>query len=370
MPKLSQLLPLSLLVLFFIIPTGLTAGEEIQKTEGVLGEAPFEIAWKAETPFPTRVVLYCHGFIPAEFPVESYLPASKEPYRTFIEEGWAVAASAYRRNGPIIQDAMLDTLKLLDHVEKTYGKPERVLLLGSSMGGAISLLLLEGNPQRFDGALILGRGLEFREEDEMLPFHHSPEDPILLLTNQTEEEAPRAYQQAVAPENPFRPALWVVQTDGHIHFTNGEYREAAYGILDWMHGHRRKPAPEKRFHIPPQIPETEVVFSEDETSAQSRVSDTNPTYGNIELQISRKDLSRLGLSQGETFFLRLGDQPDILEIPWVTTYNDVAVGEFLAFINEFGLLQVAINYEHLANKLGIAIGDQAHLFSRHPPEME
>lgn len=335
----------------------LAADPVVQKTGGSIEGVPYEIAWKAGEPFPNRVVLYCHGYIPAEFPVKAYLPAGKEPYRTFIEEGWAVAASAYRRNGIIIHDAMLDTLALLDAVEEDYSPPDQVLLLGSSMGGAVSLLLLEGHPDRFAGALILGRGLELREKEEGVPFNHLPEDPIVMLTNRTEREAPQAYRDAVEPENPYRPALWVVQTDGHIHFTNGEYREAVYGLLDWVAESRRKPAPEKLFHIPPQIPATGAVFNADFSQVVTEISDTNPTYGNVELQLSEEDLARLGLQLGDRFILEIVQTGKLYEVPWVTTYNDVGVGQLLAFINEFGLLQVAINFEHFAHKSGLDLGD-------------
>ena len=67
--------------------------------------------------------------------------------RTLLDEGWLVATTSYRRNGPIVADAMADLDALRAHIAATLGEPQRVLLAGDSMGGLIVTLMAERVPQ-------------------------------------------------------------------------------------------------------------------------------------------------------------------------------------------------------------------------------
>ncbi len=325
---------------------------------GVLDGVPYKVVHPESTDGPQSLLLFCHGHIPEGFPLEAYLPYARQPHLSFLREGWTLAASAYRRNGLIIADAMEDTLALYDFLlaESSY---DRVLLLGTSMGGAVALHLLETFPERFDGALILGRGLEVREPGDPLPFKNRLEDPVLLLTNQSETEAPSAYQAAFDSRSPFYPSLWIVRKEGHILFTNGEYEEAVYALLASLEG--RRPASRKFYHIPPEIGPSGAEIDPGSRSARTKVSDRSPTYGNLEIRINEPELDSLGLSQGDSFTLAFSGADFPILIPWVSTYSDVPAGAFLAFINEFGFLQVAVNQGHAGNRTGLQIGDPVTL---------
>lgn len=351
-------------IILFFLAFGLASGAAAESGRiqtGELDGVPYKVVHPPQASEPRGLLLFCHGFIPEEFPLNAYLPHARQPYLGFLREGWSVAASAYRRNGLIVADAMEDTLALLDFLQRDHSH-DRVLLLGTSMGGAVALHLLESRPERFDGALILGRGLESREPDQPLPFQHRLEDPVLLLTNQSETEAPAAYQSGFDPRSPFYPALWIVRKDGHILFTNGEYKEAVYAILDWV-ARGRRPASRKYFHIPPEGGPSGARLDLASATAHTRVSDRSPTYGNLEIRIKESELKSLGLTPGATLALSAPGRDQPWRIPWVTTYADVPEGEFLAFINEFGFLQIAVNRGHAGRITGLQIGDPVSLTS-------
>lgn len=231
------------------------------------------------------------------------------------------------------------------------------------MGGAISLLLAERQPFPVDGLLVLGRGLEVREEGIPLAFSHRLEVPTLLLTNQSETEAPRAYANAArAADSPVEPVLWVAKRDGHIRFTVPEYRGAVDALLRWMAGGKESRPGDRRLLIEPlEIdPPYEVGIVKDPGSGkparlQAWVSDISPTYGNFEISMTTASLDRIGLELGDRFRLWTGEEA--FEVRWANTYTDVPRGNWVAFENEFGLIQVAINHGDAAGAADIATGE-------------
>ena len=73
----------------------------------------------------------------------------------FTSHGFAFAESAYKRQGLIIKDGMEDSEALRSYFELKYGKPDICIVTGHSMGGIISLALIEKYPLVYDGALPL-----------------------------------------------------------------------------------------------------------------------------------------------------------------------------------------------------------------------
>ena len=72
-----------------------------------------------------------------------------------LEEGFALAMSSYSQNGNATEEGYRDTKALLPLFTKEFGRPERVYVTGHSMGGIITLRLIEKHPGLFDGALPL-----------------------------------------------------------------------------------------------------------------------------------------------------------------------------------------------------------------------
>jgi pimeloyl-ACP methyl ester carboxylesterase len=70
-----------------------------------------------------------------------------------LDNGYALAGSAYSSTGWAVKDALHDQIALLNYFSKTYGEPERTIAWGHSLGGMITAGLVQRNPERFAGAL-------------------------------------------------------------------------------------------------------------------------------------------------------------------------------------------------------------------------
>lgn len=100
------------------------------------------------------LILLFHGYEPVGMPREQPWPGVGAA-DVFIQQGYAVAASAYRTQGWAVADALKDSRALLTHYRATYGEPKHVYAAGFSMGGHLALAALEAQPQDFAGALSL-----------------------------------------------------------------------------------------------------------------------------------------------------------------------------------------------------------------------
>ncbi len=112
-------------------------------------------AYQIEVPddWNGRLVLWAHGFRGFGDELVVDIPPPMREY--FIASGYAWGASSYRANGYVPGFGALDTLALKELFERTVGEPERVYLVGASMGGNVVTLSLERAPEAYDGALAL-----------------------------------------------------------------------------------------------------------------------------------------------------------------------------------------------------------------------
>ena len=99
------------------------------------------------------LVVYCHGYSPGQVNFES--PAVNSLVKVFAARGFAVAQSAYATTGWAIRDAMEDTQELLRYFVKKYGAPKETYVTGHSMGGFLTMAMLEQHPEEFDGGLAM-----------------------------------------------------------------------------------------------------------------------------------------------------------------------------------------------------------------------
>jgi len=111
---------------------------------GSLYEIEVPDQWNGE------LVMYAHGFNGYEPFLIVAPPALR---RTFVQEGFAWAASSFSDNGYDPQSGVDDTLALLDYFRQTVGRPSRVYLDGASMGGHVVVSSLEERPGVYSGAL-------------------------------------------------------------------------------------------------------------------------------------------------------------------------------------------------------------------------
>ena len=99
-----------------------------------------------------RLFLYAHGAVSKSEPIA--LPAEAELIVSLLApQGFAVAFSSFSENGWVIKDGALRTHQLLGIFTSEFGRPTRVYIGGASMGGLITIKLVEQYPRTFAGAL-------------------------------------------------------------------------------------------------------------------------------------------------------------------------------------------------------------------------
>jgi pimeloyl-ACP methyl ester carboxylesterase len=103
-----------------------------------------------------KLVMYAHGY---EFmgtrPLQSQNPDWLKRMRPFLERGYAVAASDYAFQGMALAQGVDDTEALRSYFFKKYGKPDSTFMVGHSMGGGVSIAIMENFDKNYHGALPL-----------------------------------------------------------------------------------------------------------------------------------------------------------------------------------------------------------------------
>jgi pimeloyl-ACP methyl ester carboxylesterase len=109
-----------------------------------------------------RLVIYAHGFVPAQASLE--LPSDELTLadgtfvpNLFLSQGFAFATSSFHKNGLAIEQGAEDLNKLLQYFKSVISprSPQKVFITGASEGGLIALLLLERYPGKYDAGLAL-----------------------------------------------------------------------------------------------------------------------------------------------------------------------------------------------------------------------
>lgn len=151
------------LTVLFALIAGLLVGTQPAAAEGrrtytgTIDSAKYRV--EVPQQWNGTLVLYSHGYFPHGFPdfgvgLTNRPPDRSETERWLLEHGYAMAASQFQNNGIGYQvhNAQRDQLALLDWFAANVGKPRRTVAIGQSLGAAITDLLVERNPRRFDGA--------------------------------------------------------------------------------------------------------------------------------------------------------------------------------------------------------------------------
>jgi len=99
------------------------------------------------------LVVYCHGY--AAQPVKYNDPKLSPVLQVFVDQGFAVVQSGYAAGGWAVEQAVTDTENLRRYFVKKYGKPKETFITGHSMGGFLTMMLMETHPTTYDAALPL-----------------------------------------------------------------------------------------------------------------------------------------------------------------------------------------------------------------------
>ena len=112
--------------------------------------------WTAQVPdnWNGILILASHGFGPPVIPPSGHLPPPVQ--NALLARGYAIAGSSYDPNGSwwALESAVRDQFETVDAFAAAVGEePDRVLALGTSMGGLVSALEAEQGAGVIDGAL-------------------------------------------------------------------------------------------------------------------------------------------------------------------------------------------------------------------------
>ncbi len=142
-------------VLFLLICltylTVAAAAQDVKVENGMINGAAFRIEMPAN--WKKGLVMYCHGYqvVGAKNNFENQRAQALR--EVFISRGFAVAESAYSTQGWAVKEAVEDTEALRRYFVSKHGKPNETIVLGHSMGGAITLATMEKYPEVYDGGL-------------------------------------------------------------------------------------------------------------------------------------------------------------------------------------------------------------------------
>ncbi|HZT39921.1 MAG TPA: alpha/beta fold hydrolase [Bryobacteraceae bacterium] len=99
------------------------------------------------------LVIYCHGYSPKPVTYEQQKLAPL--LAVFTDQGYAVAQSGYAKGGWAIQEAVVDTENLRRYFIHKYGPVKETFITGHSMGGFLTMMLMESSPTVYDAGLPL-----------------------------------------------------------------------------------------------------------------------------------------------------------------------------------------------------------------------
>jgi pimeloyl-ACP methyl ester carboxylesterase len=117
---------------------------------GALYRVCFPASWNGD------LVVYAHGYVAADAPLA--IPDDRidgQPIADAVNGlGYAYAATSYRANGLVADQAVDDVAQLVDEVRRRFAPdPARSFVVGVSEGGLVAALAAERRPDLFAGAL-------------------------------------------------------------------------------------------------------------------------------------------------------------------------------------------------------------------------
>lgn len=321
-------------------------------SSGEIGGAKFTVA--APDVWQENLVLIAHGYRPEKAALGVELDTTDDFVAPLVKQGWAVAITSYRRNGWIIEDAILDLKALRAHVVEKHGVVKRCIVVGSSMGGLVGTLIAEGAMDEVQGVVNIGAYLgEWEKEKE---FYHSltwkPKVPILFLTNQNELEHPKHYRSKAGPE---LTALWEVRRDGHCNTSHAENLQAVQAANAWIEG--KAPEKEKNGTISP--PKRASTAKKIDGGLSGNIRMASESWGNLSTAFVAADLESLGLQLGDKAVVSNGEIK--LEVSVVNYRSDAEQGKGALYLTPNGWIVVMINGGNAAKALGVKTGDSVRL---------
>jgi hypothetical protein len=116
------------------------------------GQLPDGALWRIVVPakWNGTLLIYSHGYAPLVQP-PVLAPRGLQPW--LLQHGYALAASSYAGAGWAVAEAVPDQLATLQQFTAKFGRAQRTIAWGESMGGLITVALAENSSSSLNGAL-------------------------------------------------------------------------------------------------------------------------------------------------------------------------------------------------------------------------
>lgn len=318
---------------------------------GEIGGAKFMVA-KPEK-WDGKLVMIAHGYRGGDQPLKADFEIENRFARPLLGQGWAIASTSYRRNGWIIEDAILDLKALRDHVVAKHGDVRRCIILGSSMGGLIATLAAEGAMDGVHGVVAIGAYLGDRETGAYYKtLTWRPKVPVIFLTNETELDHPRHYRGKAGPD---LTALWEIQRPGHCNVSAVERRHAVLAMDAWIDG----TPPEKDKDATVRPPARKSTAAKADGGLAGKITFVSSGFGNLSSDLVAADLASLGLKVGDKVLVKSAGAQ--LEATVALYRTDVGEGEASVYVTPDGWVAIVINAGNAAEALKVNPGDRVTL---------
>ena len=317
---------------------------EPKLSEGEIGGAKYKIL-SAEKP-SGKVLLLAHGYRTKGNPLSADFDMEGTMASTLIAEGWTIASTSYRRNGWIIDDALLDLKALQDKVVEFQGEIKTTYILGNSMGAQIAVIAAEGSLE-VDGAITTGAAFQNYPKKGMTEkLSYLPKVPVILLINK-EINRPMSvkYHKKAGDKN---CALWKIERPGHCNVSDLEKLSAINALERWNSGGDVARKKDATLALPKRL-STAIP------ALVGKVDRVSESWGNIITSFVTSDLTKLGVKLKDKLIIRAGAKSH--KVTLVTHYSEAAKGQAVAYIDSEGYLIVMMFGKRFTDILGAKVGD-------------
>lgn len=338
---------------------------------GQIGGAQFAIAHPPGD-WNHNLLLIAHGFRPLDAPLVPDLRPERAAIREFLDEGWMVATTSYRRNGLVIGDAIADLDALRAYVAESYGDSARVILEGDSMGGLIVTLIAERDNGLYQGAVAFDPTLYIKDANSNLGLTLLPRIPLLFVATQGEAKQAKSYITAIVSRPPpvVPPRLFLISRMGHTNINQPERVLAFRAINAWVeHGPDAlpKPAENRPFFdstVPPDPFQSTVAMHPGNHGFDTTVDEVDAVYGTVLLEAQASDFDVAGIAPMTYFQMRTG--AGTFRVLYGRNYTDVESGQWVAFPDADGRTALARAFGSAAAAAGLKVGDTVALDMQEP----
>jgi len=127
---------------------------------GSIDGAPFKIAVPPADQWNGILLMHVHGYRDRartenekDNRVAEAAPGGEATEQALVAQGFAVAGSAFSRNGWAVEEGLVDTVNLTEYFKQRFAPPQATVLLGVSMGSVVALKSIELFPDLYQAVI-------------------------------------------------------------------------------------------------------------------------------------------------------------------------------------------------------------------------